>query len=60
MTSGTACRTGRLPGRPGDVIVLLRGRGEEHRERTEVWLRAHEVRYEVLVPHDHHDRVVAL
>ncbi|MGW1882599.1 phosphatase domain-containing protein [Streptomyces sp. NPDC001970] len=27
----------------GDVIVLLSGRGEEHREMTEAWLRRHEV-----------------
>lgn len=32
----------------GDVLVLLSGRGEEHRERTESWLRAHEVPYDEL------------
>ncbi|MEV4680051.1 AAA family ATPase [Streptomyces kurssanovii] len=32
----------------GDVIVLLSGRGEEHRERTEAWLRRHEVPYDEL------------
>lgn len=32
----------------GDVIVLLSGRGEEHRARTEAWLRAHEVPYDEL------------
>ncbi|MFF9777277.1 AAA family ATPase [Streptomyces sp. NPDC013978] len=32
----------------GDVIVLLSGRGEEHRSRTEAWLRAHEVPYDEL------------
>ncbi|WP_308404324.1 AAA family ATPase [Streptomyces sp. ATCC 21386] len=32
----------------GDVIVLLSGRGEEHRDRTEAWLRAHEVPYDEL------------
>lgn len=31
-----------------DVIVLLSGRGEEHRERTEAWLRRHEVPYDEL------------
>ncbi|MFI1510774.1 AAA family ATPase [Streptomyces sp. NPDC020597] len=35
-------------GADGDVIVLLSGRGEEHRERTEAWLRAHEVPYDEL------------
>ena len=35
-------------GADGDVIVLLSGRGEEHRERTESWLRAHEVPYDEL------------
>ncbi|TJZ57424.1 polynucleotide kinase [Streptomyces piniterrae] len=32
----------------GDVIVLLSGRGEEHREKTEAWLRHHEVPYDEL------------
>ncbi|MGW0845494.1 phosphatase domain-containing protein [Streptomyces sp. NPDC002787] len=32
----------------GDVVVLLSGRGEEHRGRTESWLRAHEVPYDEL------------
>lgn len=32
----------------GDVVVLLSGRGEEHRSRTEAWLRAHEVPYDEL------------
>ncbi|WP_260609946.1 AAA family ATPase [Streptomyces sp. WAC06614] len=32
----------------GDVVVLLSGRGEEHRERTEAWLRRHEVPYDEL------------
>ncbi|TQK42547.1 putative kinase [Streptomyces sp. SLBN-118] len=32
----------------GDVIVLLSGRGEEHRETTEAWLRRHEVPYDEL------------
>lgn len=32
----------------GDVVVLLSGRGEEHRERTEAWLRAHDVPYDEL------------
>ncbi|MFE3328931.1 AAA family ATPase [Streptomyces sp. NPDC059176] len=32
----------------GDVIVLLSGRGEEHRERTEEWLRRHDVPYDEL------------
>lgn len=32
----------------GDVVVLLSGRGEEHRARTEAWLRAHEVPYDEL------------
>ncbi|MBW5485897.1 AAA family ATPase [Streptomyces bambusae] len=32
----------------GDVVVLLSGRGEEHRERTESWLRRHEVPYDEL------------
>ncbi|MFF9042235.1 AAA family ATPase [Streptomyces sp. NPDC014892] len=32
----------------GDVIVLLSGRGEEHRSRTEAWLRAHDVPYDEL------------
>ncbi|MEU3922339.1 AAA family ATPase, partial [Streptomyces sp. NPDC029004] len=31
-----------------DVIVLLSGRGEEHRERTVAWLRRHEVPYDEL------------
>lgn len=31
-----------------DVIVLLSGRGEEHREITEAWLRRHEVPYDEL------------
>ncbi|WNZ06798.1 AAA family ATPase [Streptomyces sp. 11x1] len=35
-------------GADGDVIVLLSGRGEEHRDRTEAWLRAHEVPYDEL------------
>lgn len=35
-------------GADGDVIVLLSGRGEEHRSRTEAWLRAHEVPYDEL------------
>ncbi len=34
--------------RDGDVIVLLSGRGEEHRARTESWLRRHEVPYDEL------------
>ncbi|MEU9112330.1 AAA family ATPase [Streptomyces sp. NPDC048483] len=32
----------------GDVLVLLSGRGEEHRERTEEWLQRHEVPYDEL------------
>ncbi|QGV77150.1 AAA family ATPase [Streptomyces ficellus] len=32
----------------GDVVVLLSGRGEEHRERTEEWLRRHDVPYDEL------------
>ncbi|MFG3497790.1 AAA family ATPase [Streptomyces sp. NPDC047928] len=32
----------------GDVVVLLSGRGEEHREKTEEWLRRHEVPYDEL------------
>ncbi|MER7819563.1 AAA family ATPase [Streptomyces sp. NPDC096153] len=32
----------------GDVIVLLSGRGEEHRERTEAWLERHDVPYDEL------------
>ncbi|MEE1753151.1 phosphatase domain-containing protein [Streptomyces sp. SP18CS02] len=32
----------------GDVVVLLSGRGEEHREMTEAWLRRHEVPYDEL------------
>ncbi|MBD9723994.1 AAA family ATPase [Streptomyces sp. ID-01-6.2a] len=32
----------------GDVVVLLSGRGEEHRSQTEAWLRAHEVPYDEL------------
>ncbi|MFC8917817.1 AAA family ATPase [Streptomyces sp. NPDC047821] len=32
----------------GDVIVLLSGRGEEHRAMTEEWLRRHEVPYDEL------------
>ncbi|MEU2159815.1 AAA family ATPase [Streptomyces sp. NPDC019208] len=32
----------------GDVIVLLSGRGEEHRERTEAWLERHDVSYDEL------------
>ncbi|MGW6991315.1 phosphatase domain-containing protein [Streptomyces sp. NPDC054946] len=32
----------------GDVIVLLSGRGEEHRPQTESWLRRHEVPYDEL------------
>ncbi|MEV6379970.1 AAA family ATPase [Streptomyces sp. NPDC051773] len=35
-------------GADGDVIVLLSGRGEEHRSQTEAWLRAHEVPYDEL------------
>ncbi|MCC9711206.1 AAA family ATPase [Streptomyces sp. MNU76] len=35
-------------GADSDVIVLLSGRGEEHRDRTEAWLRAHEVPYDEL------------
>ncbi|MFD9133989.1 AAA family ATPase [Streptomyces bottropensis] len=35
-------------GADGDVVVLLSGRGEEHRGRTEAWLRAHEVPYDEL------------
>ncbi|SMF72939.1 AAA family ATPase [Streptomyces sp. Amel2xC10] len=35
-------------GADGDVVVLLSGRGEEHRERTEAWLRAHDVPYDEL------------
>ncbi|MFE0188505.1 AAA family ATPase [Streptomyces sp. NPDC058989] len=31
-----------------DVVVLLSGRGEEHRERTEEWLRRHDVPYDEL------------
>ncbi|MER7107213.1 phosphatase domain-containing protein [Streptomyces sp. NPDC000229] len=31
-----------------DVIVLLSGRGEEHREKTEEWLRRHRVPYDEL------------
>jgi predicted kinase len=31
-----------------DVIVLLSGRGEEHRVKTEEWLRRHEVPYDEL------------
>ncbi|ARF53843.1 AAA family ATPase [Streptomyces gilvosporeus] len=34
--------------RDGDVITLLSGRGEEHRERTEAWLHRHEVPYDEL------------
>ncbi|KIF04977.1 polynucleotide kinase [Streptomyces sp. RSD-27] len=34
--------------RGGDRIVLLSGRGEEHRTQTESWLRAHEVPYDEL------------
>ncbi|MFF2195482.1 AAA family ATPase [Streptomyces sp. NPDC058157] len=34
--------------RGGDRIVLLSGRGEEHRPQTESWLRAHEVPYDEL------------
>ncbi|MFJ9413648.1 AAA family ATPase [Streptomyces sp. NPDC101227] len=32
----------------GDVLVLLSGRGEEHRALTEEWLRRHEVPYDEL------------
>ncbi|MEU9164729.1 AAA family ATPase [Streptomyces sp. NPDC048424] len=32
----------------GDVIVLLSGRGEEHRPQTESWLRRHQVPYDEL------------
>ncbi|MFF3326323.1 AAA family ATPase [Streptomyces sp. NPDC002889] len=32
----------------GDVIVLLSGRGEEHRDKTEAWLRRYEVPYDEL------------
>ncbi|WP_351233442.1 AAA family ATPase [Streptomyces sp. NPDC002133] len=32
----------------GDVIVLLSGRGEEHREMTQAWLARHEVPYDEL------------
>lgn len=32
----------------GDTVVLLSGRGEEHREPTEAWLREHEVPYDEL------------
>ncbi|MFI9048352.1 AAA family ATPase [Streptomyces sp. NPDC053427] len=32
----------------GDTLVLLSGRGEEHRELTEEWLRRHEVPYDEL------------
>ncbi|MFF3673854.1 AAA family ATPase [Streptomyces sp. NPDC002120] len=32
----------------GDVIVLLSGRGEEHRPQTESWLRRHRVPYDEL------------
>ncbi|MEV3987527.1 AAA family ATPase [Streptomyces sp. NPDC049837] len=32
----------------GDVVVLLSGRGEEHREKTEEWLRRHDVPYDEL------------
>jgi len=32
----------------GDVVVLLSGRGEEHRGRTEAWLAAHDVPYDEL------------
>ncbi|MCZ7456724.1 phosphatase domain-containing protein [Streptomyces sp. WMMC940] len=32
----------------GDVIVLLSGRGEEHRERTEAWLARYDVPYDEL------------
>ncbi|MFF5704962.1 AAA family ATPase [Streptomyces sp. NPDC012794] len=32
----------------GDTIVLLSGRGEEHRQQTESWLRRHEVPYDEL------------
>ncbi|GAA0286621.1 hypothetical protein GCM10010302_26120 [Streptomyces polychromogenes] len=34
--------------RAGDRLVLLSGRGEEHRTQTESWLRAHEVPYDEL------------
>ncbi|MEW2553785.1 AAA family ATPase [Streptomyces zhihengii] len=32
----------------GDVVVLLSGRSEDHREMTEAWLRRHEVPYDEL------------
>ncbi|MFG2875381.1 RNA ligase [Streptomyces sp. NPDC048337] len=32
----------------GDAIVLLSGRGEEHRPQTESWLRRHQVPYDEL------------
>ncbi|MFJ3840915.1 RNA ligase [Streptomyces sp. NPDC090054] len=32
----------------GDTIVLLSGRGEEHRPQTESWLRSHRVPYDEL------------
>ncbi|MGW5850491.1 phosphatase domain-containing protein [Streptomyces sp. NPDC055254] len=32
----------------GDTIVLLSGRGEEHRPQTESWLRRHQVPYDEL------------
>ncbi|MEU9175489.1 AAA family ATPase [Streptomyces sp. NPDC048550] len=32
----------------GDTIVLLSGRGEEHRPQTEAWLQRHEVPYDEL------------
>ncbi|MFJ3923430.1 AAA family ATPase [Streptomyces sp. NPDC090022] len=32
----------------GDAVVLLSGRGEEHRAKTEEWLRRHEVPYDEL------------
>ncbi|MET9888240.1 AAA family ATPase [Streptomyces sp. NPDC006430] len=32
----------------GDTVVLLSGRGEEHRLQTEAWLRRHEVPYDEL------------
>ncbi|MGI5479120.1 AAA family ATPase [Streptomyces lavendofoliae] len=31
-----------------DIVVLLSGRGEEHRAKTEEWLRRHEVPYDEL------------
>ncbi|WP_328707619.1 phosphatase domain-containing protein [Streptomyces mesophilus] len=39
----------------GDVIVLLSGRGEEHRAITEAWLAHHEVPYDELWMRAHGD-----